>query len=296
MVRNIRLKCRYSPGDIMTLTAAIYSLHKTYPGEYTTSVQTFFDEIFYYNPDIVAQDRFDSIFRMRCPTVKQCNERGITFLSGYTSHLSYLLKRPLELQTNRPVLYLNEEEQSNNPISKPFWLVSPGLKPKGTAKGWPIEYYQDVIDKTKDIIHWVQIGAERYQNPILNNVESLVGLTSTRRLIHIAAHCDGGLGPVTWLQHLCAAFEKPYICLLGGREPATWVQYPKQHTLHTIGSLPCCQVACWKDLVEHTQRIGTLCERPNYDFKRSVPECMSLIKPKEVLNILERIIYEYNAA
>ena len=54
---------------------------------------------------------------------------------------------------------------------------------------------------------------------------NLAGQTDHRQLIRLAWHARGGLGPVTYLQHLCAAWEKPYICLLGGREPATWVHY-----------------------------------------------------------------------
>ncbi|MDP6720859.1 MAG: hypothetical protein QGF59_19495, partial [Pirellulaceae bacterium] len=130
-------------------------------------------------------------------------------------------------------------------------------------------------------------------HPKLNGVISLVGKTDHRQLIRLAWHCQGGLGPVTYLQHLCAAWEKPYICLVGGREPATWVSYPLQHTFHTIGTLPCCKTsACWKSRIvpagDKSTKDESLCHHPVFGLQRPVARCMAAIRPDEIITLLER--------
>ena len=133
-------------------------------------------------------------------------------------------------------------------IEGPYWIVNAGVKSDYTCKAWPIEYFQEVVDRTRGKIRWVQIGLREHNHPELRGVTSLLKSgPPLRELIRLAYHAQGGLGPVTFLQHLCAAWKKPYICLVGGREPATWVQYPYQHTLHTVGQIDCCRpYSCWK--------------------------------------------------
>jgi ADP-heptose:LPS heptosyltransferase len=115
----------------------------------------------------------------------------------------------------------------------------------------------------------------------------LRGKTDTRQLIRLVYHSKGGIGPVTFLQHICAAWQKPYVCLLGGREPVTWVSYPFQHILHTVGQLSCCkEYACWKSRVLGPS--DSLCEQPVLDGLRPVGRCMSLIRPQEAINLINR--------
>jgi ADP-heptose:LPS heptosyltransferase len=129
----------------------------------------------------------------------------------------------------------------------------------------------------------------------LDNVLDLIGRTDQRQLIRLTYHAVGGLGPSTYLQHLMAAWEKPYVCLLGGREPVTWVQYPKQTTLHTMGALDCCRnSACWKSRVVPIDKLPEkntcLCKFPVLGLKMPVAKCMAMIKPEEVLLVLDKYI------
>jgi ADP-heptose:LPS heptosyltransferase len=149
------------------------------------------------------------------------------------------------------------------------------------------------VTRTVGKIQWVQVGAKEHDHPKLDGAINLVGKTDHRQLIRLAWHARGGLGPVTYLQHLCAAWEKPYVCLLGGREPVTWVQYPLQHTLHTIGMLPCCKTsACWKSRIvpsnDSSTKDQSLCQWPVLGLVRPVSRCMSAIRPDEVITVLER--------
>jgi hypothetical protein len=305
-VKKLILRAHLCPGDILTMTAAVESLHLTYPGEYATDVRTSVDEIWQHNPRItpVADDDPDAEkFDLKYPSINRSNQEHLPFLAGYTEDLGRKLERPLTLKVNRPCLYLSDEEKTwidqvrhhvTDGRKVAFWLINAGIKKDYTTKAWPIEYFQEVVDRTQGRIQWVQVGAKEHDHPQLSGVIDLRGKTDHRQLIRLAWHSRGGLGPVTYLQHLCAAWEKPYICLLGGREPTTWVQYPLQHTLHTIGLFPCCKTsACWKSrvvpAVDTSAREQSLCERPILGMARPVAQCMAAIRPDEVIAILERI-------
>jgi hypothetical protein len=134
------LKCPLSPGDILTLTAAIYSLHRTYPGEYLTDTDTPCRPLFDHNPDVTPLDRQDKRVRvlgMEYPSVHRSNQELAPFLAGYCENLGQKIGRPLRLRTNRPHLYLSDEESAMPPwIESPYWIVNAGVKSDFTLKQW----------------------------------------------------------------------------------------------------------------------------------------------------------------
>lgn len=305
MPNRLILACHLCPGDVMTLTAAVESLHRQFPGEYETDVRTSAREIWEHNPRItkISVDPGVRVIDMHYPSIGYSNQVQCSFLDGYTRFLGEQLEIPLRLQVNRPCVYLSENEKVwvnqirehvTNERDVPFWLVCAGIKNDFTAKSWPVEYYQRVVDETRGRIQWAQIGSAEHKHPPLTGVIDMRGKTNTRQFLRLVHHCKGGLGPVTFLQHACAAFEKPYVCLLGGREPVTWVQYPLQHTMHTMGMLDCCRTeACWASRVaplrdKDTVKNEKLCKNPMYGLKRPSPKCMEMIKPEHVVEALSR--------
>ena len=304
------LHCHLSPGDILTMTAAVESLHASYPNRYLTDVRTPCPALWEHNPHITSiPDADGREIKLEYPLIHQSNQLPIHFLWGYAWNLGEHLGLKLGLKTNRPHVYLSpEEKQWTDQVrdtfaaelagrNVPFWLVNSGVKRDFTAKQWPIEHFQEVIDRTRGRIQWVQIGAAEHEHSELSGVLNLVGKTDMRQLVRLCYHAQGALGPSTLLQHLMAAFEKPYLCLLGGREPATWVQYPRQHTFHTIGGsgLECCRNgACWKSRVvpldDGDEKNNSLCDRPVLGLKRPAAKCMAAIQPEEVLHVLGRLI------
>jgi hypothetical protein len=297
----------------MTMTAAVYSLHVCYPGRWRTAVRTTSQAIWDHNPHVVDFDhdrqRAAQKIQLSYSSIHRCNQTSIPFLSGYCEDLSKALGVQVRQSTNRPMLYLSDEEQSwMSQVAEmghdgPFWLLNAGYKSDFTCKAWPHSYYQEVVDRTP-WIQWVQIGeippADRARGPGvvdhyhrgLSNVIDLRGKTDTRQFIRLAYHAAGGLGPVTFLQHLMAAWRRPYLCLLGGREPTTWVQYPCQQTFHTMGLLDCCRFeACWRSRVVprgdgETKLEEALCDRPAQVDGEDIPECMAMIKPGRLVEVL----------
>lgn len=300
MARKIILKTHLSPGDICTLTAAIESLHVSYPGQFLTDVRTSCDDLFLHNPHVTKLvDAEAETIEMHYPLVNSSDAVPNPFLRGYCRFLGEHLGVPLELTTNRPHLYLSEGERTLNSIielpgsaSGKYWLLTAGVKSDFTLKQWPIEFYQEVVEHFTGKVQFVQIGSAEHDHIPLDGVIDLLGQTTTRQLIQLAYHAEGGIGPITFLQHLCAAFEKPYVALLGGREPVNWTQYPLQTTLHTLGKLPCCRTrSCWRSRVvrlnDGSEQDNSLCESPVLSFRRPVGKCMSLIRPADVIRAIE---------
>lgn len=274
--RKLLLKTSQAPGDAVVLTAAIYSLHKAHPGAYVTSIESAYPEVFAGYPDCGGEP-----LEMHYPAVHDSNTRGIHFMQAWCEFLSFVLEVPVPLLTNRPHL-------PGKPVTGDYWVVCSGGKKDFTNKIWP--KYQEVISGTS--VPWVQVGVD--QAP-LRGVDCRVGRTSLSELFSLVAGSRGVLCGVSLLMHVAAAFEKPAIVIAGGREPATWNCYPKQHYIHTIGQLDCCSSGgCWKARVkplgDSTTLDASLCKYPVGD----TPKCMQLISTEKIIKLVKELNSYYS--
>jgi ADP-heptose:LPS heptosyltransferase len=299
--RVLILKNAQRPGDVLVMTAAIYSLHRQHPGRYLTAVDTPCPEIFANNPDVISlaaaqETGIAEEVEMHYPAISQSNERGIHFMQGWCEFLGHSLGVEVPLLTNRPMIYLSEAEQARPMLrdetpwpTKQAWLINSGVTRDLTAKAWGHDRFQEVVNSLVPFVTFVQVGSEADEHRPLKHAVKLIGKTSLRELIVLAAKADGILCGVTMLQHLAAAVQKPSVVILGGRESVTWNQYPMQTTLHSIGVLPCCKTGgCWKSrvkpLMDGSPEDLSLCERP----RGEVGECMDFITPREVVQKILR--------
>ncbi len=305
--RRLLLSVRQSPGDVLAATQAIESLHLTYPGEFLTGYVGTAPELLWHNPRIVELGGVDSsgaaveAIELHYPAVHESDRRGITFGGAYCEALAAAIGRPVPLRVNRPQLYLSEQEtgwldqvaEQLGGRQVPFWLVNAGVKTDYPTKGWPVEHFQRLVELTAGRVQWVQVGAAEHAHPKLRGVLDLVGQTDLRQLVRLAWHCRGAVGGVSFLMHLAAAWQKPYVALAGGREPVAWNAYPTGHYLHAIGSLDCCRAAaCWKSRVvplgDGDAKDSDLCTQPIVGLQRPAARCLALISPAEVAAIVER--------
>lgn len=246
--RSIALQCSQQPGDVLCMTAAIRSLHLTYPGRYTVSVETPYPSIFWHSPDVVATP--GEQIAMHYPAIHASASRGIHFMQAWCEHLGEALHVPLPLVTNRPALYFDSEAVPND-----YWLVCPDVS-DFTAKRW--DGWQEVVDSLPHL-RFLQVGLG---GAPLHGVTDATGQTSLRELFDLTRGCRGVLCGVSLLMHIAAAVEKPAVVIAGGREPVQWNAYPKQHYVHSVGDLPCAK-PCWKRTIEE-------CEHPI----GVIPKCM----------------------
>ncbi len=293
------LKNSLSPGDVLVMSAAIYSLHRANPGRFVTAVASSCDAVYEHNHDVVpvaeAMRLGGEEMQTHYPAVNQSNQRAIHFMQSYCEFFSQELDVPCPLATNRPMVYLSKRErtwisQVHESTGRPtkFWLLNAGHKTDFTCKNWGASAYQHVVDRCRGRVQFVQVGeaTKGHHHPPLRNVLNFVGRTDHRQLIRLAYHADGGLGGVTFLQHLCAAWEKPYFCIMGGREPVAWNSYPRQQLFHTVGMLDCCRSGgCWRSrtvpLGDGDAKDKSLCENPVFG-EETVPRCMAMIDPDHV--------------
>lgn len=295
--RKYILLNKLSPGDVLVSTAAVHGLQRRHPGKFRIAVDTTADPLWEHNPDVeplarAREEKWEEV-QLHYPLVNESNQRGLHMMFGYCDFLSYALKVEVPLLTNRPLVYLSAEEKSwMNQVEQEFgyrgkfWLLSAGRKHDFTAKFWGTRNYKALVERLRGRVQFVQVGSAEHHHPPIEGAFNLVGKTDLRQLVRLMHHAEGAVGGTTLLMHLAAALQKPYVCILGGREPVPWNQYPYQQTLHTLGALPCCKEGgCWKSrtvkLNDGSEQDGSLCECP-VPGEEPVPRCLELIGADEV--------------
>lgn len=304
-----------SPGDIVTLTAAVRDLHLTHPGKFITDVRTSCPALWENNPYITPV-QMDDAFHIHCeyPLVHQSNELPYHMIHGFRMFLENKLGISIKPHAFKGDIHLSSQEKEwKSQIEEVegdgarFWIIVSGGKNDFTAKWWDPERYQEVVDHFRGKITFVQCGDPRHHQPRLNHVVDLIGKTDARQLVRLMWHADGVVCPVTFLMHLAAAVEtKPNrplnracVVIAGGREPSHWEAYPHHQYLHTCGALPCCDNGgCWKSRVvplnDGDIQDDSLCEHPIIrEGKVALPKCMDLITSHHVIEAIERYLAFY---
>lgn len=307
MTRKLLLKCGYSAGDIVMLTATVRDLHKRYPGKFITDVRTPFPDIWEYNPFITPLDEAEpGVETIDCsyPLINQANHVPYHCLHGYAGFLAGRLGMPVSVTEFKGDIHISEEEKSwmsqvheLTGEDTPFWIVVAGGKYDATIKWWDKNRFQAVVDYFQGRIQFVQVGESSHYHPELKGVIDLRGRTRMRQLIRLVYHSQGVLSPVTAVMHLAAAVEvkgngkakRPCVVVAGGREPAHWEAYPNHQFIHTNGSLPCCaQGGCWKSRVlplnDGDNRDESLCLNV---VDGPLPRCMDMITAEHVIERIE---------
>lgn len=303
-MRSLILCNHLPPGDTLVMSSAIYSLHRAYPWQYQTAVDTDYPDIWLNNPDIAPLEKAKAEgweqVAMHYPLVHESNNRAVHVMDGYTQFLAHALQRPIPLATNRPLLYLSfgekgwsDQVQSVIGRKQKFWILCSGGKADFTCKTWP--WYQDVVDNLQGRVFFVQVGKLTDIHKPLKGVLNLLGQTDVRQLIRLCYHAQGVLCGVTFLTHVAAALSKPAVVIAGAREPRQWNSYPGQLLLNNVGTLPCSvkdglPMACWRS---RTVRMGdgsgcdqSLCEAP-VTTDPPAPKCMTLISAADVVRAIE---------
>jgi len=306
-----------SPGDVVALTAAVRDLHRAHGDRFAIQVQTAADAIWENNPHVrvvrSAGEKYENsrVIKAEYPAVHQSNERPMHFIQAFHEDLERKLGVRIPFTDFKGDIYLSDNEKGW--ISQveelghtgPFWVIIAGGKYDFTAKWWPPEYYQAVVDALKDKVQFVQCGEAGHWHPPLDGVINLVGKADLRQFIRLMYHAQGVVCPVTFAMHAAAAVPtkngnlRPCVVIAGGREPAHWEQYPGHQFLHTVGALDCCRNGgCWKS---RCQKVGDgdakdhkdLCEQPvEVTADLRVPRCMHMIRPEDVIRAIERYVGE----
>lgn len=274
------------------MTAAIESLKREYP-HYQLSVKTSCDDIFTHNPRIQHLPQKYKEILMDNKLVHQ-SHLPYHFMHNYCKEFENHLNIKLDLSVNHPFIYLSEEEKKYKPFIGKYALINAGRKDDYLTKHWGKENFQKLVDLLKNKITFIQIGEKYHYHPPLHGTVNKIGQTTARQLICLAYHSLFGVGPVSFLHHIYAAFEKPYFCIASGFEPVHWEKYHTDILFSSHGQLKCCQKGgCWKGKLTGTDSV---CELPVIREKCDpIAECMNMIKPEivaeSILAMMKRDIF-----
>jgi ADP-heptose:LPS heptosyltransferase len=307
---KLLLRNHQSPGDVLMLTAAVRDLHRANPSQFITAVETNCPQLWENNPRVVPLGTMgppDRVIDCGYPLIHESNRRPFHFIHGFAQDLERQLGVPVPVSEFRGDVHLGPKEVDEpSPVelagySGRYWVVVNGGKLDLTAKWWPSDYFQTVVDHFAGRIQFVQCGNGFDWHPPLRRVISLVGRTDLRAFIRVVHHADGVICPVTFAMHLAAAVPaavgrpllRPCVVVAGGREPTHWEMYPHHQFFHTIGALDCCATGgCWKS---RCQPVGdgdpsdhNLCPRPTrVGDGPFIAQCMTMITPQRVIDAME---------
>jgi hypothetical protein len=305
-MKKLVLRCRYTLGDVVLLTAAVRDLHQCLPGSYQTDVRTGFPEVWEHNPHLTPFVDYEpglQVIDCDLPLVERSDHAGKHALCGFLDFLSDQLSVNLRLTDFRGDIHLSAEEcDQGSWLARltgheiPYWILNAGGKHDCTVKWWNPVRFQAVVDHFKGRIQFVQVGRMEDWHPRLRGVIDLRGRTRVRDLVRLVHHADGVVCGVTALMHLAAAVPRPAsargarpcVVIAGGREPPHWETYPGHQFIHTIGALNCCaSTGCW---TSRTRALGDGKDAPErlcVDVRGEWPACMDLITAEEVIRRIE---------
>ena len=291
------------------LTAAVRDLKKAKP-DYSIMVRSSCQELWDGNPYLdrsVTMENADIVLEMHYPLIN-CSTQGCChFIHGYRIYLEDQLGIRIPPGEFRCNLHLSESEKEDPrdrlgiPKDRPYWLVDAGIKSDFTAKFWGTSRFQEVVNRTKDRVCWVQIGKKEHLHKPLENAVNLLGKTSIRNLVALMYRADGVLTPVSFPMHLSRmqwfghsdSESRPCVVVAGAREPSVWEAYTCHRYLHNCGILECCRNgACWKSrtvmLGDGDRKDESLCRKPvRLPDGEWIPRCMEMISTDEVIRNIE---------
>ncbi len=315
-----------APGDIVMLTAAIRDLHLNHPGKYITDVKTSSQHIWEGNPYIEwakgkplnESDPDVKTFKLGYPLIHQSNQGPYHFSEAFTEEIEYFLNIRIKERICKGDIHIRPEEDmwgyteratwfkpyGIDPNSE-YWVIDCGHKNDFTAKFWGRNKFQELVNRLKGKIQFVQIGHTAHIHYPLDGAINLIGKTDDRQCIRLIWASSGVVTPVSWPMTLAAALpvkngtcnnrlERPCVIISGGREPSRWQSYCNHQFIHTNGCLPCCdRGGCW---ASRTKPIGdgdekdtkNLCGNVTIDdFGEEVPYCMHMISVEDVVRRIE---------
>lgn len=306
--KKICLTHKCAPGDIVCMTALPRDLQTTYPDKFEIHVATHCKTLWQNNPYVASINSVDRVPNGTTPVhlnygqyIREANKEKMHFITAF--HRDFSKKYGLEVPVLHPKgdLHVPAHQIKESPLSDRYWIVVPGHKTDFTTKAWSKKRWQELIYRLRDAgINLVQVGGAHasHINPVMDGVLDLVGQTNLRDALWLVQHCEGIICPITFFMHLAGAFDKPCVCVAGGREHWWWEAYvnvsgvdnfgpycqpvkvPHRY-LHTQGMLDCCRDrGCWKNKVKQTERdrSKSFCKLPVLDgHGQTIPECMKMI-------------------
>jgi len=312
MTEKILITHGCAPGDITCLTGFPRDLALTYPDRFEVHVDTHCKTLWHHNPHVAGvHDKrpvgMKTVAMSYGRFIRQANKEKLHFVTAFHRDFQQRTKVSVPCLHAKGDLHLDDWHNANPPIAGRYWAIMAGGKSDFTTKIWSAQRWQQVVDKLRERgIQVVQCGAryKGHSHPSLGGVLDMVGETDLRELLWVIRHAEGCICPITFMMHASAAFDKPCVCIAGGREHWWWEAYvnvrgidnfgpyaqpvivPHRY-LHTQDLLDCCKGrGCWKNKISRNSpdKQKSYCKMPVPDtFGQVIPKCLDMITADHVV-------------
>lgn len=310
-IKSVMIRMNLCPGDCLMLTSAVRDLKNACP-DLGINVETKCPDVWENNPYLdrsITAYKADKLIYAEYDLIHQSNQAPFHFIHGFRMNLAKQLDTVIPAGPFKVDLHFTDEEKET-PVrpqlkDKRYWVLNAGHKLDATVKAWEFQRYQEVVDRMKKMITFVQIGKRDKWNvhPSLQNVFDMTDRTTVREVLRLIYHSAGVLtnlsftalaptmpGPNTVIRKL-----RPCVIVAGGREPAHWQQMPGHFYVHRCGILDCNRDGgCWryrvKPIPEYPKHNSRICAHPTQTPSgQLIPLCMDMISVEEVCRLLHQI-------
>ena len=135
-MEKLILKCRFTVGDVVMLTAAVRDLHLSHPGKFHTDVRTLCPDLWKNNPYITPlsdDDPAAKVIECTYPLIDQSNTTPHHCLHGFVEFFNQQLGLNFKLSAFKGDIHLSPQEKAWHSQMRelagrdvPFWIVAAG--------------------------------------------------------------------------------------------------------------------------------------------------------------------------
>lgn len=272
-------------GDNICMTAVIHNIYQQTKQPVSFWCPQQYRFIFQKNPYVFLQPQLQNGILIKYPGSQALSDKG-NLCQAYSTDALQKLGLKEQLHYQKPQFYFHLQKPD---LPQKYVVISAGYQIATAVKNWGRFNWQAFVDKYKDRVTFVQVGAQSRNDsqPYLQGVISLVGKTDIKQLIQVIAFSSGVVCHASCAGHIAAAFNIPAIYIIGNREGQLIGKYdctfPAGQKL-TCG--PCMKFHCGAGNPVKT------CTSPAIMVNQLVPMCMAKTNIDSLFQekILSRVI------
>lgn len=257
-------------GDNVCMSAVAHNIYQQTHQSVHLWCHQIYRPIFQGNPYVTLESNEAGSTLIQYPGSQSLSDKG-NLCRGYS--LDALSKLGLKSQVtyNKPQFYM--ELQKPEGLPDKYIAISAGFNLSATVKNWGRYNWQSFVDRYRDKIPFVQIGAQTRNDfqPYIQGAVSFVGKTDIKQLISVIAFSSGVVCMSSSAVHIAAAFNIPSVYIVGNREGSMLGKYgctwPAQSNL-PCG--PCMKFHCSAGIGDPMK----VCTIPVVVVNQIVPMCM----------------------
>jgi ADP-heptose:LPS heptosyltransferase len=233
-----------APGDTLLAATICRTLKERFPG-LKINLRTSWPDLVRHDPCMATLNEPEDYFTLRfwyLETVARKETRTNILLET-------LRKVRISEYSYRASVYLTQEEKRwaaemlgcsgtrGDGDRRPILAFCTHSKER--VKNWPEERWRELLSRLAGDYCLVHLGDDR--EPQFQGVQRFAGKVSMRESMSVLSHCQGFIGPDSFLMHAANGLDVPSVIIFGGARPAACLGY----TSNTNLFVPMACGPCW---------------------------------------------------